>query len=61
LYLRSAVAKKPEALVIAKELSHLREGGQMTPDLVFRDPYMLDFSRPARRLQRARPGERHPA
>ena len=25
------------------ELSHLREGGQMTPDLVFRDPYMLDF------------------
>ena len=42
LYLRSAVAKKPEG-VIAKELSHLREGGQMTPDLVFRDPYMLDF------------------
>jgi hypothetical protein len=29
--------------VIARELSHLREGGQMTPDLVFRDPYMLDF------------------
>lgn len=42
LYLRSAVAKKPEG-VIAKELSHLREGGQMTPDLVFRAPYMLDF------------------
>ena len=42
LYLRSAVAKKPEG-VIAKELSHLREGGQMTPDLVFRDPYLLDF------------------
>ena len=42
LYLRSAVAKKPEA-AIAQELSHLREGGQMTPDLVFRDPYMLDF------------------
>lgn len=42
LYLRSAVAKKPEG-VIAKELSHLREGGQITPDLVFRDPYMLDF------------------
>ena len=42
LYLRSAIAKKPEG-VIAQELSHLREGGQMTPDLVFRDPYMLDF------------------
>ncbi|MGB4948388.1 MAG: PDDEXK nuclease domain-containing protein, partial [Candidatus Competibacter denitrificans] len=25
------------------EISHLRAGGQMTPDLVFRDPYMLDF------------------
>ena len=37
LYLRSAVAKKPEG-VIAKELSHLREGGQMTPDLVFPRP-----------------------
>jgi len=42
LYLRSSIAKKPEG-VIAQELSHLREGGQMTPDLVFRDPYMLDF------------------
>ena len=42
LYLRSAIAKKPDG-VIAQELSHLREGGQMTPDLVFRDPYMLDF------------------
>lgn len=42
LYLRSAIAKKPDA-VIAQELSHLREGGQVTPDLVFRDPYMLDF------------------
>ncbi|MBN9342566.1 MAG: DUF1016 family protein, partial [Comamonadaceae bacterium] len=42
LYLRTALAKKPEAVVQA-EISHLREGGQMTPDLVFRDPYMLDF------------------
>ncbi len=42
LYLRTAVAKKPEAVVQA-ELSHLRAGGQMTPDMVFRDPYMLDF------------------
>lgn len=42
LYLRSAIAKKPES-VIAHELAQLREGGQITPDLVFRDPYMLDF------------------
>ncbi|MCK2128231.1 PDDEXK nuclease domain-containing protein [Thauera aromatica] len=42
LYLRTAIAKKPEAVVQA-EIGHLREGGQMTPDLVFRDPYMLDF------------------
>ena len=42
LYLRSAIAQKPEA-VIASELNQLRGGGQVTPDLVFRDPYMLDF------------------
>jgi len=42
LYLRTAIAKKPES-VIAAELAHLRAGGQMTPDMVFRDPYMLDF------------------
>lgn len=42
LYLRTAIAKKPEAVVQA-EISHLRAGGQITPDMVFRDPYMLDF------------------
>lgn len=42
LYLRTAIARKPEAVVRA-EISHWRDGGQMTPDLVFRDPYMLDF------------------
>jgi predicted nuclease of restriction endonuclease-like (RecB) superfamily len=42
LYLRTAIAKQPETVVKA-ELNHLRAGGQMTPDLVFRDPYMLDF------------------
>ncbi len=42
LYLRTAISKQPEQVVQA-EISHLREGGQMTPDLVFRDPYMLDF------------------
>jgi predicted nuclease of restriction endonuclease-like (RecB) superfamily len=42
LYLRTAIAKQPEAVVQA-EISHLRAGGQMSPDMVFRDPYMLDF------------------
>ncbi len=42
LYLRTAISKQPESVVKA-EISHLRDGGQMTPDLVFRDPYMLDF------------------
>lgn len=42
LYLRTAISKQPEA-VIQAELQHLREGRQVTPDLVFRDPYMLDF------------------
>ena len=42
LYLRTAISKQPEA-VIQAEISHLRAGGQMTPDMVFRDPYMLDF------------------
>lgn len=42
LYLRTAIAKKPERLAQV-EISHLRAGGQVTPDLVFRDPYMLDF------------------
>jgi predicted nuclease of restriction endonuclease-like (RecB) superfamily len=42
LYLRTALTKQPEALIDA-ELNKLRAGGQMTPDMVFRDPYMLDF------------------
>ena len=42
LYLRTVIAKQPEAVVQA-EISDLRAGGQIAPDLVFRDPYMLDF------------------
>lgn len=42
LYLRSVIAKQPEAMMKV-EIGQLRAGGQMTPDLVFRDPYMLDF------------------
>jgi predicted nuclease of restriction endonuclease-like (RecB) superfamily len=42
LFERTALSKKPEAL-IRKELSALREKGELSPALVFRDPYMLDF------------------
>lgn len=42
LYERTALAQKPEE-VVACELDTLRETDQLTPDLVFRDPYVLDF------------------
>jgi predicted nuclease of restriction endonuclease-like (RecB) superfamily len=42
LYERTAVSKKP-AQVVERELKALRAGDRMTPDLVFRDPYFLDF------------------
>ncbi|HQH26356.1 MAG TPA: PDDEXK nuclease domain-containing protein, partial [Oligoflexia bacterium] len=42
LFERTALAKKPE-LVAAQELELLRQEDQLTPDLVFRDPYLLDF------------------
>jgi len=42
LYERTAISKKPEKLV-KKELAALREEDRVTPDLVFRDPYFLDF------------------
>ena len=42
LYERTAISKKPEKLV-KKELTALREEDRLTPDLVFRDPYFLDF------------------
>lgn len=42
LYERTAISKKPEKL-IEKELQALREDDTLTPDLVFRDPYFLDF------------------
>ncbi|MDB6071095.1 MAG: hypothetical protein JWL81_2266 [Verrucomicrobiales bacterium] len=42
LYERTALSKKPEAL-IRQELKSLRAEDRMTPDLVFRDPYILDF------------------
>jgi predicted nuclease of restriction endonuclease-like (RecB) superfamily len=42
LFERTALSKKPETLV-RKELSALREKGELSPALVLRDPYMLDF------------------
>jgi predicted nuclease of restriction endonuclease-like (RecB) superfamily len=42
LFLRTALSKKPEALARA-ELATLREENRLSPDLVFRDPYVLDF------------------
>ena len=42
LYERTALSKKPAKLA-AMELRQLREEDKLTPDLVFRDPYLLDF------------------
>ncbi len=42
VYERTAVSKKPEG-VIRVELDALRDEDRLTPDLVFRDPYFLDF------------------
>jgi predicted nuclease of restriction endonuclease-like (RecB) superfamily len=42
LYERTAISKKPDKL-IKQELKSLRDKGKLTPDLVFRDPYVLDF------------------
>ena len=42
LFERTALSKKPAALV-AMELKQLRNEDKLTPDMVFRDPYVLDF------------------
>ena len=42
LYERTAISKKPEEVARA-ELAQLRSDDQLSPDLVFRDPYVLDF------------------
>jgi predicted nuclease of restriction endonuclease-like (RecB) superfamily len=39
---RTALSKKPDQL-IRKELAELRARDTLTPDLVFQDPYLLDF------------------
>lgn len=42
LYERTAISKKPDEL-IRQELDTLRDEDRMSPDLTFRDPYLLDF------------------
>lgn len=42
LYERTALSRKPEKLA-RQELAALRDEDKLTPDLVFRDPYLLSF------------------
>jgi predicted nuclease of restriction endonuclease-like (RecB) superfamily len=42
LYERTAISKKPD-ITIKNELKSLIKMNQITPDLVFKDPYFLDF------------------
>ncbi|MGM0701418.1 MAG: PDDEXK nuclease domain-containing protein [Pseudomonadota bacterium] len=42
LFERSAISKKPEE-TIRHELATLRQGGQASPSLLLKDPYLLDF------------------
>jgi len=44
LYERTALSKKPKKL-IEMEISKLRAEDQLSPDLIFQDPYFLDFLR----------------
>jgi predicted nuclease of restriction endonuclease-like (RecB) superfamily len=42
LYERTAISRKPED-TIRQEITSLRDQGRLSPDLAFRDPYLLDF------------------
>jgi len=42
LYERTAISRKPDHLA-RNELAVLRDEDRVSPDLVFRDPYLLDF------------------
>lgn len=44
LFERTAISRKPE-LLVRQDLALLRSEDRVTPDLVFRDPYILDFLR----------------
>jgi len=43
LFERTAIATKPEEL-IKSELANLRDNNVMTPDMVFKSPYFLEFT-----------------
>jgi predicted nuclease of restriction endonuclease-like (RecB) superfamily len=43
LYERTAISRKPDEL-IRQEIAGLRDDGILTPDLVFRTPYFLNFA-----------------
>lgn len=43
LYERTAISRKPEQM-IKQELSSFREDNIMTPDMVFKSPYFLEFT-----------------
>ena len=42
LFERTALSRKPDALLVT-ELTALREQGELSPNLVLKDPYILDF------------------
>jgi predicted nuclease of restriction endonuclease-like (RecB) superfamily len=42
LFVRTAISRLPEE-AIRHDLEQLSESDRLTPDLVFRDPYLLDF------------------
>lgn len=42
LFERSALSRQPDE-VIRREVAHLRDAQQLTPGLVLKDPYILDF------------------
>jgi len=42
LYERTAISRRPEE-TIRQEINSLRDQGQLSPGLAFRDPYLLDF------------------
>jgi predicted nuclease of restriction endonuclease-like (RecB) superfamily len=42
LFERTAISRKPGEL-IKQELQELKESDRLTPDLIFRDPYLLNF------------------
>ena len=43
LYERTLISRKPEE-AIRSELSTVRQGGSISPELVFKSPYFLDFT-----------------